>query len=1494
MKSGWFIILILIITLTLIFFILPNKSLKENFNNIPPVPSFSSAVNERGDRYNSLASIVNPNIPTIEFTPDNNIITRQATATPIVSGQYQGELHVSEPQSNLRVPTKNTDLLEKIKICEAVKTTECSAFDNNEFNKYCGLSLDLDGTRYTGEKHVGGLYVDPSKKQNALARKPRPNPREFSPSFGTSKSGYFSLDKNSCLIMKESIECEQKKDYSSPNCVQCYTENTWARLDPDAVRSSPDIFVGGSGILQVGGSGNITLTEKPIKLNLSADNFKEGKKILMTITSYEIQEDVQGNKLAKKIPSRLFGYIESPILTGGKYSMDLVNLAKDTGSGLTPNFPRRTFDTPLINGQKLSIMGPRLQFQAGVGSTETNPMKVEITIPFSFIEVSDQDATLCKTGPILTMKSSGEFLKSSKCAMGQPGKYSLECLQEKFKDIGGLEIGTGYPSNNQKAAELLFVKNDGEARTLEDILDFLTDMMYKAKLGRDMNGNDITIQEWNYASKFMLGKEIDDPCGIYDPDTPVSQVSNACLNFIYRNEGQGKAFGSTYTSQKDFTSLLNKNKNKKALNTFCVPGAPLDPTTPQGRQNANERKNIQDVKILYDQSHRLATDNKKTILERKDAIKNCYNFDVEVPNTQEVFWVGPENSYLQFEAAEICNQFGSRMATKSEAKVAHNLGAKFCSSAWVGDSDYAIKIGCDGKQDIEEDEQAKNAAALCFGIKPTESNLGPDKDKYKFKPFSDNSWNSKEVFTVNGGACGIFGATVSPDPQLQMAKSMGFAATGESCYGVKPHIQGSKAANGAVAADFIAGKYSAYNVSLKSGKVQTDFGMALRQDAAIEFPGTEVAILFIVNNTVYYLTQRNNTVILSRSFDSVLSRFTIENRQMGNWENRFSTYIKMPNGNNLSVNQTNGSLTGVSVKGPSECFTLKNYSEKPYVLLLSYFQKYLTKKTDTTVLADGASPSKDSAWLLIDISTLNARNASLKTVKLYEHIDYQGKEWILPEGKYNKMDLEMYGIPANIISSAKVESGVLLKLYSGAEFNGTEVIIPSDAKNLFDNDFNDQTLSLIIERGTIEISLQNPADYIYEKVGCFRDTGDRAIPYNDVDGEYKNRGVNAINMCFERAVKAGHTIFSIQDLGQCFSMKKDDPSRYGKYGELPENQAYLGEKGRITGCVSSGLGGFWANSVYRIKPKPAPAPAPPPDVPPPVPAPDQKFDLVNYGKTWTPQEQNRNWFAVASSADGTKLVAAIWSTGKIYTSTDSGVTWTPREENRDWLGVASSADGRKLVAVGNQTKIYTSTDSGVSWTPRETYRGWRSVASSADGTKLVAVVWLGGQIYTSTDSGETWTPRGERRNWHGVASSADGTKLVAVVYGGGHIYTSSDSGVTWTQREQNRWWLGVASSADGSKLVASVHGGQIYTSTDSGVTWTPREQVRAWYNVASSADGSKLVAVAMKGQIYTSTDSGVTWTPREQNRVWQGVTSSADGSKLVAVDFGGKIYTSQA
>jgi hypothetical protein len=268
----------------------------------------------------------------------------------------------------------------------------------------------------------------------------------------------------------------------------------------------------------------------------------------------------------------------------------------------------------------------------------------------------------------------------------------------------------------------------------------------------------------------------------------------------------------------------------------------------------------------------------------------------------------------------------------------------------------------------------------------------------------------------------------------------------------------------------------------------------------------------------------------------------------------------------------------------------------------------------------------------------------------------------------------------------------------------------------------------------------------------------------------------------------------------------------------------------------------------------------------------------------------RYWQTVASSSDGTKLVATVYN-GQIYTSVDSGVTWTARDSARFWFSVASSADGTKLVAVENGGQIYTSVDSGVTWTARDSARSWYSVASSADGTKLVAVV-SGGQIYASLDSGVTWSARESARNWWSVASSADGTKLVALV-SGGQIYTSVDSGVTWTPRDSARSWNSVASSSDGTKLVAVVYalGGQIYTSADSGVTWTARDSPRIWRSVASSADGTKLVAAASPGQIYTSTDSGVTWTARDKAQSWWSVASSADGSKLVAVVAPGQIMT---
>ncbi len=304
-------------------------------------------------------------------------------------------------------------------------------------------------------------------------------------------------------------------------------------------------------------------------------------------------------------------------------------------------------------------------------------------------------------------------------------------------------------------------------------------------------------------------------------------------------------------------------------------------------------------------------------------------------------------------------------------------------------------------------------------------------------------------------------------------------------------------------------------------------------------------------------------------------------------------------------------------------------------------------------------------------------------------------------------------------------------------------------------------------------------------------------------------------------------------------------------------------------------------------------------------------------------EHPNSWRAVASSSDGTKLIAGpstdLFIDWPVYISTNSGATWTPSGASGSyWVSVASSSDGSKLVAAATDwdfSSIYTSANSGATWTLTSApSTDWVSVASSTNGTKLVAAT-SDDSIYTSTNSGATWTQTSApSTNWVSVASSSNGSKLVAAVFDYrsllGSIYTSTNSGATWTltSAPSTNKWVSVASSSDGSKLVAAAmyamyssayqSQGFIYTSTNSGATWTPSGSPAAgWVSVASSSDGSKLVAASDAG-IYTSANSGVTWTqhsiPRYSLAAYASLVSvalSSDGSKFVAV--GDQIYTPQ-
>ncbi len=270
---------------------------------------------------------------------------------------------------------------------------------------------------------------------------------------------------------------------------------------------------------------------------------------------------------------------------------------------------------------------------------------------------------------------------------------------------------------------------------------------------------------------------------------------------------------------------------------------------------------------------------------------------------------------------------------------------------------------------------------------------------------------------------------------------------------------------------------------------------------------------------------------------------------------------------------------------------------------------------------------------------------------------------------------------------------------------------------------------------------------------------------------------------------------------------------------------------------------------------------------------------TNGGTNWTwssPTNGAAMGSCIRSSADGGVLVTCgfIDPTGEfagdIIISTNSGASWfTSTAPHLSWTGVASSADGTMLVAVSAYRRsfgggIMTSADSGSTWNPTDAAGlnvAYNGVACRADGLQVMAATDF---IDTSANAGATWSQTfAPGSGWASIAGSADGTRWAAASdnngSGGGPIYLSSDSGVTWNPSSAPITnWVSIASSADGTRLAAVAAGtgivpvGAIYMSSDSGATWTtPVIPVGNWSSVASSADGTKLVAAVHGGHIYT-------------------------------------------
>ncbi len=497
-----------------------------------------------------------------------------------------------------------------IQKCEKVNSAKCSAFDDPEFAKNCGVCFK-PGTDSQAQARIGGLLLDPDDKTAAELQSQSLGERRvnYRPTVGTCPPGFFVIDKASCEALQKRLECEQKKTFTIDGCSQCYADGSFAIVDASVPRADLSLFVSYIGNLTVTLTGSV----KPIASASSTalgDNtipigvIPEGSSIVITVDG--------GSSTAV-----LGGFIQAPTVSGN-FQLDIAQLADaDLESGGRP----RMSGEMVVGGAGVVALRP------GRGKTK---MALRVQIPMTFVDVGEPEASSCTTGPYLTKEASAKTLSAGSCFKpgNAAGSYSLDCLQEKFIELGCTTDGTGYPRDAATAAALN-TGSGGNSRKIGDIADLIYENSLKALTGVSSAGVKQTLQQWNEASMFCTGKQILNAC---DAAQLTGTMTSECMGDLWGNKGLGNRLGGTYTGTTQNASLTGRNDR------YCTTSGLLSPYGPDGKQQESAIKRafntggtIQEVKDLYDRTHRQANDNSLKDSDRADAIKDCYGVSLTMP-----------------------------------------------------------------------------------------------------------------------------------------------------------------------------------------------------------------------------------------------------------------------------------------------------------------------------------------------------------------------------------------------------------------------------------------------------------------------------------------------------------------------------------------------------------------------------------------------------------------------------------------------------------------------------------------------------------------------------------------------------------------------------------------------------------------------------------------------------------------------------------------------
>jgi hypothetical protein len=501
--------------------------------------------------------------------------------------------------------------------CEAVKSDDCSAFDNKKFAENCGICLDLGPSETPAQNSqnaasIGGRVLLPDDRKQAEDSVIGNFIPDYQPTLGTCPaSKRMAANKAQCVRIKRQMACEKNANYSQKDCAQCFSEGTYSIADPS---QTPNLF-NGSGILVLFGEGILSYTET---------GYNSASKLILSTTK-GLRIPLKGPEMTRILlsikpvdeddttPPSIAGYLTGNT-TNGEFTIDLSRIVlNDSVTGRKP-----------LTGGSMNIEGNQLiKMIAGFGQKELILYAVS---PFTFVDPYTQEGVTCPSSPYITRQASAEFMASDPCYKRGtgPGKYSLECLQNIFVSNGGMDTGKGYPKDPASANDLM-MRPDGRARTLDEIANYIYAIAVISASGVNLSGEQQNIENWSKASVFCTGNEITSPCDTAGKDS--GPLSDDCLTYLWDNMGSEKSIGSTYNNISMASSLFNKGGNVR----FCQRSGTLSPTDKNGRKNSNALSywkklgGVSQVKALMKSIHDGAnTEGDMPDDERSTYINQCY------------------------------------------------------------------------------------------------------------------------------------------------------------------------------------------------------------------------------------------------------------------------------------------------------------------------------------------------------------------------------------------------------------------------------------------------------------------------------------------------------------------------------------------------------------------------------------------------------------------------------------------------------------------------------------------------------------------------------------------------------------------------------------------------------------------------------------------------------------------------------------------------------